>query len=119
MRGPAIGMTGEGDIELDDKTVDFSGTLVPAYTANSILGDIPLIGGLLIGKDGEGVFAVNYAVKGPYSSALISINPLSALTPGFIRGIFREKRDDLPETMVRDIEAVRPPEPITDDAPDD
>jgi len=110
MRGPAIGMTGEGDIELDEKTVDFSGTLVPAYTANSILGDIPLIGGLLIGKDGEGVFAVNYAVKGPYSSALISINPLSALTPGFIRGIFRESRDELPDSVIQDIESVRPPE---------
>lgn len=110
MRGPAIGMTGEGDIGLDDKTVDFSGTLVPAYTANSLLGDIPLIGDLLIGKDGEGVFAVTYAVKGPYSGALISINPLSALTPGFIRGIFREKRDDLPDSVIQDIEAVRPPE---------
>lgn len=115
MRGPAIGMTGEGDIGLDDKTVDFSGALVPAYTANSILGDLPLIGGLLIGKDGEGVFAVNYAVKGPYSSALISINPLSALTPGFIRGIFREKRDDLPDSVVQDIEAVRPPDLDDDD----
>lgn len=108
MRGPAIGMTGEGDIGLDDKSVDFSGTLVPAYTANSLLGDIPLIGDLLIGKDGEGVFAVTYAVKGPYSNALISINPLSALTPGFIRGIFREKRDDLPDSVIQDIEAVRP-----------
>lgn len=115
MRGPAIGMTGEGDIGLDDKTVDFSGALVPAYTANSILGDIPLIGGLLIGKDGEGVFAVTYAVKGPYSGALISINPLSALTPGFIRGIFREKRDDLPDSVVQDIEAVRPPDPESED----
>ncbi|GHA91142.1 hypothetical protein GCM10009069_12870 [Algimonas arctica] len=108
MRGPSIGMTGEGDIGLNDKTVDFSGTLVPAYTANSLLGDIPLIGGLLIGKDGEGVFAITYAVKGPYSNAVISINPLSALTPGFIRGIFREKRDELPDSVIQDIEAVRP-----------
>ena len=115
MRGPAIGMTGEGDIGLDAKTVDFNGTLVPAYTANSILGDIPLIGRLLIGKDGEGVFAVNYAVKGPYSSALISINPLSALTPGFIRGIFRESRDDLPESVIEEIESVRPKEAETEE----
>lgn len=119
MRGSAIGMTGEGDIGLDDKTVDFSGTLVPAYTANSLLGDIPLIGGLLIGKDGEGVFAVTYAVKGPYSGALISINPLSALTPGFIRGIFRESRDDLPDSVIQDIEAVRPSETEKDAEPQD
>lgn len=108
MRGPAIGMTGEGDIALDARTIDFSGTLVPAYTANSLLGDIPLIGDIFVGKDGEGVFAVTYGVAGPFSQAQISINPLSALTPGFIRGIFRESRDDLPDSVIEDIEAVRP-----------
>lgn len=110
LRGPAIGMTGEGDIDLGDREIDFSGTLVPAYTANSFLGDVPLIGDLLVGKDGEGVFAVTYAVRGPFSGAQIAINPLSALTPGFIRGIFRESRDDLPDSVVEEIESVRPSE---------
>lgn len=108
MRGPAIGMTGEGEVKLNDRLIDFSGTLVPAYTANSFLGDIPLLGDLLVGQDGEGIFAVTYAVRGPFSGAQIAINPLSALTPGFIRGIFRESRDDLPESVVEEIESVRP-----------
>ena len=108
MRGPAIGMTGEGDIAFADRTIDFSGTLVPAYTANSFLGDIPQLGDLLVGQDGEGVFAVTYAVRGPFSGAQIAINPLSALTPGFIRGIFRESRDDLPDSIIDEIESVRP-----------
>ncbi|WP_298912042.1 AsmA-like C-terminal domain-containing protein [uncultured Algimonas sp.] len=106
--GPAIGMTGEGDVDLTGKHVDFGGTLVPAYTANSILGHIPLLGPLLIGRDGEGVFAVTYSVEGPFSGALIAINPLSALTPGFIRGIFRESREDLPDSVMDEIESVRP-----------
>jgi len=115
MRGSAIGMTGEGDIALDDRSVDFSGTLVPAYTANSLLGDIPLIGDIFVGKDGEGVFAVTYAVRGPYSGAQISINPLSALAPGFIRGIFRQSRDELPESVTEEIESVRPNPDATED----
>lgn len=115
LRGPSIGMTGDGEIELDSREVDFSGALVPAYTANSLLGDIPLLGDIFVGKDGEGVFAVNYAVEGPFSSARISINPLSALTPGFIRGIFREQREDLPDSVIEDIESVRPDETAQED----
>ena len=97
-------MTGEGEIDLSTRSVDFGGTLVPAYTANSILQDIPLFGDLLVGRDGEGVFAVNYNVSGPFSQSLVTVNPLSALTPGFIRGIFRESREDLPEDMKEAIE---------------
>lgn len=104
LRGPSLGMTGEGEIDLSTRSVDFGGTLVPAYTANSILQDIPLFGDLLVGRDGEGVFAVNYNVSGPFSQSLVTVNPLSALTPGFIRGIFRESREDLPEDMKEAIE---------------
>lgn len=32
---------------------------------------------------------VNYAVSGDVSKPAISVNPLSALTPGFLRGIFK------------------------------
>lgn len=97
MHGPALGMTGEGDINLTRRLVDANGTLVPSYTANSLLGDIPVFGDLLIGGEGEGVFAVTYFVNGPFSGAQVGINPLSALTPGFLRGIFGVERDDLPE----------------------
>lgn len=100
MHGPAIGMTGEGDINLANKSVDVNGTLVPSYTANSLLADIPVLGGLLTGGEGEGIFAVTYSVRGPYSGAQIAINPLSALTPGFLRGIFGTEREALPEMPV-------------------
>jgi hypothetical protein len=94
--GPALGMTGEGNINLQDKTVDIDGVLVPAYTANSLLGDVPLLGDIVVGKEGEGIFALNYTVEGPFSETQIAVNPLSALTPGFLRGIFRKKREDIP-----------------------
>lgn len=95
--GPALGMTGEGNINLDEGTVDIDGALVPAYTANSLLGDIPVLGDILVGKKGEGIFALSYAVVGPFEATQISVNPLSALTPGFLRGIFRKQREDMPD----------------------
>ena len=110
--GIGIGMTGNGEIGFDSKSLDFDGVLVPAYRANSMLGSIPVIGDIFVGKKGEGIFALNYTVQGPFSNAQVAVNPLSALTPGFLRGIFAPKRDDLPEQLseqLRDsIEAVRP-----------
>jgi hypothetical protein len=109
--GPALGMSGEGNININEKTVDIDGALVPAYTANSLLGDIPVLGDLLVGKKGEGIFALSYTVEGPFEATQISVNPLSALTPGFLRGIFRKQRDNLP-----DMEAQQRAEELLEEA---
>lgn len=106
--GPALGMTGDGEIRFKDRLVDIDGTLVPAYTANSLLGDIPVLGSILVGKKGEGIFALSYIVQGDFGKAQVAVNPLSALTPGFLRGIFKPKRDKLPDDVMAEIMAVKP-----------
>lgn len=83
--GPALGITASGRYELATDIADFSGTIVPAYTVNSLLGNIPVLGKLLIGGRGEGVFALSYALRGRADEADIVVNPLSALAPGFLR----------------------------------
>ena len=106
--GPGLGLTGNGEIDFGSGELDLDGVLVPAYTANSMLGSIPLIGDVFVGKKGEGIFALNYTAKGPFDGAQVAVNPLSALTPGFLRGIFSKQRDKLPEQLREQIEAVRP-----------
>lgn len=101
--GPALGLTGEGDIRVDNQTLDFNGVLVPAYTVNSLLADIPLLGDIVVGKKGEGIFALNYTVKGPFKATQVSVNPLSALTPGFLRRIFDVKRDDIMDPNIKEL----------------
>ena len=86
--GPAIGITASGDIDFDGKTMDVAGVLVPAYTFNSVLGNVPLLGDIVVGKKGEGMFALNYSVAGPFEKTQIAVNPLSAFAPGFLRRIF-------------------------------
>jgi hypothetical protein len=112
--GPALGMTGAGDINLNERDVDFDGALVPSYTANSLLGDIPLLGDIFVGKEGEGVFALNYNVTGPFDATQISVNPLSALTPGFLRGIFRKQRDEISEVLPSESNTAEEPETAED-----
>ena len=115
--GAGLGMTANGEIDFDLKALDLDGVLVPAYTANSLLGSIPLIGDIFVGKKGEGIFALNYTVQGPFSQAQVAVNPLSALTPGFLRGIFATQREELPEQLKDQIESVRPSAPQPKDAP--
>ncbi len=88
MYGSALGVTARGLLDLDEDTIDLEGTLVPAYAVNSILGNIPILGQLLVGERGSGVFAATYRATGPTGDPQISVNPLSTLAPGFLRRLF-------------------------------
>lgn len=86
--GSSIGITAEGTVDTNKDEVDLKGVIVPAYAVNNIIGKIPLIGKIIIGKENEGILATKYSIKGSYDDAKISVNPLSILTPGFLRNIF-------------------------------
>ena len=82
--GPAISILMKGYVE-DDKLVSLRGTLVPATTLNKVIGSIPLLGDILVGKKvGEGVFGVSFKIKGPPKDLKTTINPIKTLTPRFI-----------------------------------
>ena len=68
----------------------FQGAIVPSYSINSVLGVIPILGELLIGRKGEGVFAFTYKVAGTLARPKVAVNLLSALAPGFLRRIVEE-----------------------------
>ena len=76
-------------LDLARRTVDVQGTIVPAYVFNSLLGRIPVLGRLFSAERGGGLISVAYAVRGRTDDPAISVNPLSALTPGFLRGLFK------------------------------
>ena len=46
------------------------------------------IGRILTGGEGEGLFAATYRAEGPLDDPKVSVNPLAALAPGFLRGLF-------------------------------
>lgn len=87
--GPSIGITLQGLVDLDAHEIDIEGTLVPAYVLNSVLGNIPLLGGIITGGEvGGGIFAATYKMRGPLSEPKVSVNPLAALAPGVLRRLF-------------------------------
>ena len=82
--GPAISILMSGYVE-NNKLISLRGTLVPATTLNKVIGSLPLIGNILVGKKtGEGVFGVSFKIKGPPKKLKTTVNPIKTLTPRFI-----------------------------------
>ena len=87
--GSALGVTASGEIDMERSRLHLDGTLVPFYTFNSALGGVPVLGWLMNGgQTGGGLVAFNFAMKGSTSDPDVRINPLSLLTPGFLRHLF-------------------------------
>ncbi len=83
-----MGLTAQGFIDYSGDRVDLSGTFVPAYQVNNLITHVPFIGMILGGGAHEGLFAINYRISGPATAPNLSLNVLSAVTPGFLRKIF-------------------------------
>lgn len=124
--GPSLGFTIEGQVNQRTKELNLNGLIVPAYSLNSLLGRIPLIGGLLGGRNG-GLFALSYRIEGETTNPDFSFNPLSAIAPGFLRKIFEGRKgtvavnheeiiedavDDAIESNTEDMEIAADPEGI-------
>jgi hypothetical protein len=84
----SLGLTAKGTLDRRRQRLAMEGTIVPAYVFNSLLGNIPLFGRLFSPEAGGGLFAATFRVQGPVDDPQVSVNPLAALTPGFLRGLF-------------------------------
>lgn len=85
----SLGLTARGRVLRERTTIlDIEGTIVPAYFFNTLLGNLPLVGRLFSPEQGGGVFAATFRAQGTPENAEVSVNPLAALTPGFLRGLF-------------------------------
>jgi hypothetical protein len=98
INGPILGATLRGRIDFGRDTLALSGTYVPLYGFNAVLGAVPLLGDLLKGRENEGVFGITFAVQGRMTNPDVVVNPVSMLAPGFLRQIF-EFDNSAPQPM--------------------
>ncbi|MDP2063021.1 MAG: hypothetical protein Q8J98_07935 [Phaeovulum sp.] len=80
--GASLGVSGDGVYAPGSGALDFQGVLTPLYLINGI--------GQIISRRGEGFFGISYRLRGTSADPQITVNPLSLLTPGFLRDIFRK-----------------------------
>ncbi|WP_108893601.1 hypothetical protein [Palleronia abyssalis] len=79
--GASLGLSMDGVYDTVNKRMDMQGVVSPIYLLNRI--------GSIFTRRGEGLFGVNFTLQGPVSEPQVGVNPLSILTPGMFREIFR------------------------------
>jgi hypothetical protein len=88
INGPLLGATMRGNIDFKRERIGLSGTYVPLFGLNAAISDFPILGPLLSGRSGEGIFGITFAVKGATSNPEVLVNPMSMVAPGFLRQLF-------------------------------
>ena len=81
----ALGITLRGPVDLDRRTFDLKGTVVPAWAVNRLPGRLPVVGRLFSPEREGGVLAATLTLRGPFDDPSLHVNPLSALVPGALR----------------------------------
>jgi hypothetical protein len=88
INGPLLGATMRGRVNFKTQTLNLGGTYVPLYGLNSALGAIPILGGIFVGRKGEGVVGITFAIQGQLDNPNVLVNPISVVAPGIFRQIF-------------------------------
>lgn len=86
--GPLLAVKLDGTVDQTNGAIDLVGVISPAYGLTGALDNIPLLGDILTGGKGEGIFALTFTATGTLADSNITVNPLSLLTPGILRNIF-------------------------------
>jgi hypothetical protein len=79
--GPSIGVSLDGFFTLANARMDFQGVASPLYLINGI--------GSALTRRGEGLIGFAFNLRGTPDDPDVQVNPLSVLTPGMFREIFR------------------------------
>ncbi|WP_417581758.1 hypothetical protein [Pelagibacterium sp.] len=86
--GDTVGGTIRGNILTEAGQYDLTGTYVPLFGLNNFFQQIPLLGPIFGGREGEGLIGVTFAVRGALDEPDLLINPASILAPGVFRTLF-------------------------------
>ena len=79
--GASMGVSMAGLYGINSKRLQMQGVISPIYLLNGI--------GSVLTRKGEGLFGFNYSLSGSSEDPQVSVNPLSILTPGMFRELFR------------------------------
>uniref|UniRef100_UPI0013A6D546 AsmA-like C-terminal region-containing protein n=1 Tax=Meridianimarinicoccus zhengii TaxID=2056810 RepID=UPI0013A6D546 len=79
--GASLGLAVDGRVNLRDRTLALQGVASPLYFLNRM--------GAFMTRRGEGLIGLHFTLTGPMDAPDLNANPLSVLTPGPLREMFR------------------------------
>jgi len=85
--GPSLGLSMDGEYDIATRQFEMQGVISPFYMVNGLFGAI-------FAPRREGLFGFSYQLTGARGATNVTVNPLSILTPGIFREIFRAPPPD-------------------------
>ncbi len=85
----SLGISMAGVYDMVRNELNMQGVISPVYMLNAV--------GSVLTRRGEGLFGFNYRLTGDAKDPRVGVNPLSILTPGMFREIFRRPPPELPD----------------------
>ena len=79
--GASLGVSMAGVYQTGSGKLDMQGVVSPIYLLNGI--------GSVLTRKGEGLFGFDFRLRGTAGAPDVQVNPLSILTPGMFRELFR------------------------------
>lgn len=94
--GSSLGLALDGRVDLRSRTLALQGVVSPLYFLNRL--------GAFMTRQGEGLIGLHFRLTGPMDAPELTANPLSVLTPGPLRDMFRARPPALPDQGTEDRE---------------
>ncbi len=80
----SLGLVMDGSIDRKKKIIDMKGEISPMHLVNALIQKLPIIGNILIGDEGEGMFSIDFSLIGDQDDPEVSSVPLSIIKPRII-----------------------------------
>ena len=60
------------------------GEISPMHLVNAIIQKLPILGPIIVGNEGEGMFSIDFTMSGSSESPEVTSNPLTIIKPRII-----------------------------------
>jgi len=87
-KGNTLALTANGTINLKKDNINIEGVVVPENIVNQVLKSVPILKDIFGNKTENEAIGANFTITGSTDDPEVRSNPLSLLTPGFLRNIF-------------------------------
>ena len=80
----SLGLIMDGNIDRKEKIIDMKGEISPMHLVNAIIQKLPILGPIIVGGEGEGMFSIDFLMTGSSDDPEVESNPLTIIKPRII-----------------------------------
>ncbi len=77
----SLGLVMDGSINRGSNSIDMKGEISPLHLINAIIQNVPVLGNILVGNEGEGLFSIDFRLFGNSEDPEVESNPLTIIKP--------------------------------------